>query len=171
MKKSPKKLPGASPSGASNITPKTVAVASPRLATADAGTTLTDDQMQQLAQAFHDISVAIGQIRLDSIKAGAALTDSNIVQLQGYVFSLKNVSDNLALQSANLTLQNADQALQQISVATQKADHALDKLANIDKAVQIASAVIVLGAAISSRDMWQIGTAAKGVVTACGVSV
>ena len=140
-------------------------------AVADVGTTLTDDQMQQLAQAFHDISVAIGQVRLDAIKGGASLTDSPIVQLQGYVFSLKNVSDNLAVQSANLTLQNVGQTLNQISVATQTADHALDKLANIDKAVQIASAVIVLGAAITTHDPSQIANAAKSVVTTCGVSV
>src|ERR1700727_2504580 len=167
MKKSPANSSKTSPSGPSTIAPKAVAVASP----GTAGTTLTDDQMQQLAQDFHDISVAIGQVRLDAIKAGAALTDPGIVQLQGYVFSLKNVSDNLAVQSANLTLQNADQALQQISLATQTADHALDKLANIDKAIQIASAVIVLGPALSSKDVSQIGTAAKGVVTACGMAV
>jgi TolA-binding protein len=139
--------------------------------TLDAGVTLTDDQMQQLAQSFHDISVEIGQVRLDAIKAGATLTDPRIVQLQGYVFSLKNVSDNLAVQAANLTLQNADQLLNQISFATQTADHALDKLANIDKAVQIASAVIVLGAAITTHDPSQIANAAKSIVTTCGMSV
>lgn len=150
---------------------KPAAVATNSLTTADVGTTLTDDQMQQLAQAFHDISVAIGQLRLDAIKTGASLTDSRIVQLQGYVFSLKNVSDNLAVQSANLTLQNADQVLNQISVATQTADHALDRLASIDKAVQIASAIIVLGAAITTHDPSQIANAAKSVVTTCSVSV
>jgi hypothetical protein len=166
MKKSAKTTQSGSPA-----LPKATAAATRSLATTDAGITLTDDQMQQLAQAFHDISVAIGQIRLDAIKAGASLTDPPIVQLQGYVFSLKNVSDNLAVQSANLTLQNVDQILNQISVATQTADHALDKLADIDKAVQIASAVIVLGAAITTHDPSQIANAAKSVVTTCGVSV
>jgi hypothetical protein len=154
----------------SAASPKSPAVASNSLAAADIGTILTDDQMQQLAQSFHDISVAIGQVRLDAIKAGASLTDAAIVQLQGNVFSLKNISDNLAVQSANLTLQNVDQILNQISVATQTADHALDKLASIDKAVQIASAVIVLGAAITTHDPSQIANAAKSVVTTCGVS-
>jgi hypothetical protein len=167
MKKSPK----SSPQTPSKLASKAAVAAPATIASADAGTTLTDDQMQQLAQFFHDISVAIGQVRLDAIKAGASLTDSQIVQLQGYVFSLKNVSDNLAVQSANLTLQNADQALQQIAVATQTADHALDKLADIDRAVQIASAVIVLGAAITTRDPSQILGAAKSVISACSVSV
>ncbi len=165
MKKSTK----TSGAAASKISP--TSTASPKVVTPDAGTTLTDDQMQQLAQSFHDISVAIGQVRLDCIKSGASLTDPGVVQLQGYVFALKNISDNLAVQAANLTLQNADQALQQISLATQTADHALDKLARIDKAVQIASAVIVLGAAITTRDPSQIISASKLVVGACGVSV
>lgn len=155
----------------SKISQASAPAVSPRLAAADVGDTLTDDQMQQLAQSFHDISVAVGQVRLDAIKAGASLTDAGIVQLQGYVFSLKNISDNLALQAANLTLQNADQALKQISVATQTADHALDKLAHIDKAVHIASAVIVLAAAIASRDASQITSAATVVMGACGVSI
>lgn len=165
MKKSSKTTQSDSPAS-----PKASAVATRSLATTDAATTLTDDQMQQLAQSFHDFSVAIGQVRLDAIKAGASLTDARIVQLQGYVFSLKNVSDNLAVQSANLTLQNADQILNQISVATQTADHALDKLASIDKAVQIASVVIVLGAAITTHDPLQIANAARSVVTTCGAS-
>jgi hypothetical protein len=81
MKKSPK----TSPKAPEKIAPK-AAVASPTaVAPVDAGTTLNDDQMQQLAQFFHDISVEIGQVRLDAIKAGAALTDPGIVQLQGYV--------------------------------------------------------------------------------------
>jgi hypothetical protein len=163
MKKSAKTTPSNSPAS-----PKAVAT---RGLVADAGTTLTDDQMQQLAQSFHDISVAVGQVRLDAIKAGASLTDARIVQLQGYVFSLKNVSDNLAVQSANLTLQNADQILNQISVATRTTDHALDKLASIDKAVQIASAVIILGAAITTHDPSQIANAAKSIVTTCGASI
>src|ERR1700726_2716980 len=99
MKKSPK------------IKSKAVLVVSPRFAPADSDTTLTDDQMKQLAQAFHDIAVAIGQVRLDAIKAGATLTDPRIVQLQGYVFSLMQTANNFALQGANLTLTNAEQAL------------------------------------------------------------
>jgi hypothetical protein len=166
MKKSFKKTqPATASASPATTSPIAQAVA------ADSGTPLTDDQMQRLAQSFHDISVAIGQIRLDAIKGGAALNDPGIVQLQGSVFSLKNVSDNFALQSARLTLQNADQALKQITTATEAANQALDKLAKIDKTIQIASTVIVLAGAIESRDLSQIAAAAKSVVSVCGVSV
>jgi len=54
---------------------------------------------------------------------------------------------------------------------TKAADDALDKLEDVDKAVQIASAVIVLAMAISTKDLGQIAMAAKSVVTTAGVPV
>ncbi len=134
-------------------------------------TTLTDDQMQALAQSFHDIAFEVGQVRLDAIRAGSKLTDPSIVQLQGYVYSLMNTAANFALQAANLTLANADQAVSEISLATKAADAALNKLENVDKAVQIASSVIVLAMAISTKDLGQIAAAAKSVVTSAGLPV
>ena len=134
-------------------------------------TTLSDGQMQALAQTFHDIAVEIGQVRLNAITAGSKLTDPGIVQLQGYVFSLMNIAAGFALEAANLTLANADQAINQISVATKAADKALDKLKKVDKAVRIASSVIVLAMAISTKDPGQIEDAAKSVATAAGLAV
>jgi hypothetical protein len=133
--------------------------------------TLTDDQMQALAQSFHDIAFEVGQVRLDAISAGSKLTDPSIVQLQGNVFSLMNTATNFALKAANLTLANADEAVSEITLATKAADDALDKLKDVDKAVQIASSVIVLAMAISTKDLGQIAAAAKSVVTTAGLSV
>jgi hypothetical protein len=134
-------------------------------------TTLSDDQMQALAQSFHDIAVEIGQVRLNAITAGSKLTDPAIVQLQGYVYSLMNVAAAFAMQAANLTLANADQAVNQISLATKAADRALDKLQSIDKAVSIASSVIVLAMAISTKDPGQIESAARSVATSAGLAI
>jgi hypothetical protein len=136
-----------------------------------AATTLSDDQMQALAQSFHDIAVEIGQVRLNAITAGSKLTDPAIVQLQGYVYSLMNIAAGFAIQDANLTLANADQAVNQISVATKAADRALDKLQKIDKAVNIASSVIVLAMAITTKDPSQIESACRSVAKAAGLDV
>ena len=88
------------------------------------------------------------------------------------MFSLTNIAANFALQDANLTLDNADQAVNQISVATAAADKALNKLQNIDKAVNIASSVIVLAMAITTKNPTQIINASKSVLTAAtGLSV
>src|SRR6267154_1312065 len=136
-----------------------------------ATTTLSDDQMQTLAQSFHDIAMEIGQVRLNAITAGSKLTDPTIVQLQGYVYSLMNVAAGFALQAANLTLANADQAVNQISVATKAADRALDKLQKTDKAVNIASSAIILAMAITTKDPGQIESAARSVAKAAGLDV
>jgi hypothetical protein len=136
-----------------------------------ATTTLSDDQMQSLAQSFHDIAVEIGQVRLNAIAAGSKLTDPAIVQLLGYVYSLMNVATSFAIQDANLTLANADRAVNQITLATKAADHALDKLQRIDKAVGIASSVIVLAMAISTKDPGQIESAAHSVARAAGLDI
>ena len=134
-------------------------------------TTLSDDQMQALAQSFHDIAVEIGQVRLNAITAGSKLTDPAIVQLQGYVYSLMNIAAGFAMQDANITLAYADQAVNQISVATKAADHALDKLQKVDKAVNIASSAIILAMAITTKDPGQIESAARSVVNAAGLDV
>ena len=131
--------------------------------------TLSDDQMQALAQSFHDIAVEIGQVRLNAIAAGSRLTDPGIVQLQGYIFSLMNTASGFALQAANITLANADQSVNQIALATKAADKALDKLQNIDKAINIASSVIILAMAISTKNPTQIIAASKAVLGAAGV--
>lgn len=136
-----------------------------------AATTLSDDQMQALAQSFHDIAVEIGQVRLNAITAGGKLTDAAIVQLQGYVYSLMNVAAGFAIQDANITLANADQAVNQISAATKAADRALDKLQKTDKAVNIASSVIILAMAISTKDPGQIESACRSVAKAAGLAV
>jgi hypothetical protein len=134
-------------------------------------TILSDDQMQALAQSFHDIAVEIGQVRLNAITAGGKLTDPAIVQLQGYVYSLMNIAAGFAMQDANITLANADQAVNQISVATKAADHALDKLQKVDKAVNIASSAIILAMAITTKDPGQIESAARSVAKAAGLDV
>jgi hypothetical protein len=125
--------------------------------------------MQALAQSFHDIAVEIGQVRLNAITAGSKLTDPGIVQLQGYIFSLMNTASGFALQAANITLDNADQSVNQIALATKAADKALDKLQNIDKAINIASSVIILAMAISTKNPTQIIAASKAVLGAAGV--
>jgi hypothetical protein len=82
-----------------------------------------------------------------------------------------NVAAGFAIQAANLTLANADHAVNQISLATKAADRALDKLQSIDKAVNIASSVIVLAMAISTKDPVQIEGAARSVAKAAGLNV
>jgi len=127
------------------------------------GTLLTDDQMFRLAQSFHNVAIALGQIRLDAVVKGRSLTDVSIVQLQGYVFSLQNISSNFAIPEANLRINDPVNTTSVINSAMSKVEAALEKNTNLDTVIQIASSVIILGAAITTRNAEQIRRAAQSV--------
>lgn len=128
----------------------------------------SNDQLTSIAQQFHDLSALVGQFRLDQIHTGKPLEDPQIVQLLGLQFSLSNISSSFFIQAAQLTLSDADAAAKQITSATKSADSALAKLKTIDKVINVASAAAVLGTAVMTGDLGQIGNAAKGVFTAIG---
>lgn len=126
----------------------------------------SNDQLTSIAQQFHDLSANVGQFRLDQIHTGKPLGDSQIVQLLGLQFSFSSISSSFLIQAAELTLSDADGAAKQIISATQSANSAIAKLTSIDKVINIASAAAVLGTAIMTGDMGQIGNAAQRVLTA-----
>lgn len=127
------------------------------------GSSLSDDQIQRIAQAFHDLAFEIAQVRLDAVAKGARLTDPRIVQLQGSVYSLLNTAASFVLQSHEVTFDDPARAITAIFSATSKADKALDRLHNLDKAINIGSAVIVLAMAISTKDVAQVEAASSAV--------
>jgi mRNA-degrading endonuclease RelE of RelBE toxin-antitoxin system len=127
------------------------------------GTALNDRQVLDIAQLVHDIAVQVGQIRLNLIREGARLTDPGIVQLQGYVYSLMTTAGNYALQVPNIALRDSDVAMSAITVALSKAASSLKKPTDLDWTIVLASGVIVLAMAISTRDIGQILNAAKSL--------
>jgi|SRR5215472_2518814 len=126
----------------------------------------SNEQLTTIAQQFHDLSAMVGQFRLDQIDSGKPLEDPQIVHLLGLQLSLSKTSSSVFIQAAELTLSDADGAAQQIVSATQSANSAISKLNSIDKVISIASAAALLGTAVMTGDLSQIGNAAQGVLTA-----
>lgn len=124
------------------------------------------DQIATIAQQFHDLSAMVEQFRFDQISSGKPLEDPQIVQLLGLQFGLSKISSSVFIEAAELTLSDADGAARQIVSATQSANSALGELKSIDKVINIASAAAVLGTAVMTGDLSQIGNAAKGVFAA-----
>jgi|GEM_PF-6395493 len=121
----------------------------------------TPQQLDDLAQHYHDLSFEVGQTRLNLLRAGADLTDPRIVKLSTRIFDLLRISTRFATDAANLELSDADAAANAILVATKAADTALDHLKSIDKALNIASAAFELGTAIFTGNLDQIAAAGK----------
>ena len=128
--------------------------------------TIGADDLRSMAQTFHDIGVAVGQIRLEAIHNGEPLNDPQIVNLLGASLSLFNLSSSFAVQAAEVTLDDAAGVVATVRTATGQATAALKTLQQLDKAIRIGMAVVVLGTSVFTADPQQIGKAAKGVIDA-----
>lgn len=124
---------------------------------------LSEDQLKQIAQQFHDVGVSIGQFRLHNIHQGAALRDPAIVRLWSLQWNLLSTSSSFYIQAAQVTLADADLAAKKVTDATAEAKEAIKSLEDIDKIITIGSSVTALAPAIYSGDVDQVATAAEGV--------
>jgi mRNA-degrading endonuclease RelE of RelBE toxin-antitoxin system len=127
------------------------------------GESLTDQQIMRFAQTFHDLAVELAQVRLNALAAGIKLSDSRVVQLQGIVYSLLNTSSGFALQAPDIRFVDSDIAVAAIAEATVKASERIDKLRDLNEAINIGSSLIVLGMAMAARSSDQVLSAANGV--------
>ncbi len=122
---------------------------------------LSDDQLLELAHIFHNLAFAVGQVRLDALNAGGRLSDPGMIQLNTLLLQLTDLASRFAVASAMVTLDNTEEALTTIRVSTGKADRALRKLKDIDKALAIGAAALALGAAVFTMNPGSIATTAQ----------
>ena len=124
---------------------------------------LTAVQAQELAQEFHDLAAAIGAYRLAQ---ASTLTDTQQYQLQNLQMQCTQYSNSFI--AAGLFAEQADLAatLQTIQQQTAVAQKAIATIKAVDKVLQIATAVAVLGASIASLNPSAVGSGIEGLVTA-----
>lgn len=131
---------------------------------------LTNDQLETIAQTLSDIAAQLSAVRSAALHSGTPIDDPDVAQLLALSLRLSDLASTFALRAAELTLADADQAVATITAATQSAVRALDRLRRIDKAISIASAVIVLTTAVFTADPGQIAQAAQSVFASAAPS-
>ncbi len=124
---------------------------------------LTAAQAHELAQEFHDVAAAIGAYRLAQVNN---LTDSQQYQLQNQQLLCVQYSNGFI--TAGLFAQQADLAatLQKIKQQTDAAQQSISTITTIDKVLQIATALAVLGASIASMNPPAVASGIQGLMTA-----
>lgn len=127
---------------------------------------ISNDQLEAIAQSLSDIGAQAGHLRLQAIHAGTPASDAEMRQLYSLSLRLSDLASTFALEAAEVTLADATAAAAQVRSATDQANRALDRLKSIDKAISIASAVVTLATAVMTADPGQIAGAAKDVFTA-----
>jgi hypothetical protein len=124
---------------------------------------LTADDARNIADAFRQISVAVGQYRFSNWNA---LSNSQRGELEDSEWTLLNYSSDFITQAVGLTLNDAQGDLQKLLDATKQAASAVSTIASINKVISITGAVMKLGAAIASENPGMIVTATGGVYSA-----
>ena len=125
---------------------------------------LTSDQAFALASRFHDAAVAVGSY-LYSAK-GNALSASDWNKLEDAQWSILNASSDIRTTAVGLVLDEAGPSLAKLQAYTNRARIAIKKVDTAKKAIEIATSLVVLGAAVISKDPGAIASAAKGVYDA-----
>jgi hypothetical protein len=108
---------------------------------------LSSDQAFQLANQFHDLSVAVGNERFDQWDE---LTPAQRKRLEDLQWTLMNYSSDFTAQAINFVVDDLQGTLAKITGATSQANKAISNIKLVSKVLTIAADATVLGAAIMS---------------------
>lgn len=123
---------------------------------------LTSLQLTGLANNFLAISQALGNYRYSN-NLGSQITQEQNQTLGNLQWTLLNYADDLYTQSAILIMDNVEQSLATISNVTAQIQSTYKTLLTIQKAINVATSVTTLGAAIMSKNPPAIASAIHGV--------
>jgi hypothetical protein len=121
---------------------------------------LTSQEAFLLAKSFRDLSVSIGDYRFAN---WSHLTDKQRKALEDTEWSLLNASADIRTVAVGLVLDETQLSYEKLQQTTVDAKKAVEQLADIRKAITIATAAVSLAGAVVSQDFGAIVNTAKGL--------
>jgi hypothetical protein len=109
---------------------------------------LTAEQVNALANDFLAVAQAIGDYRYQHFYT---LTSEQQQKIRDLHWTILNYADDLYTQSAVLVMNNVQASLEKIDAVTGEIKKSYQKLKNIQKAIDVATAAATLGAALMSK--------------------
>jgi hypothetical protein len=124
---------------------------------------LTAQQANELADNFSGMAQAIEEYRQHNFDI---LSKKENKEIKDLYLSVLNYADELYTLSATLTLvmDNVKSSLSSINEVTNNMKDTCKTLQNVQKAINVASSVVTLGAAILSKNTQTIADSIKGLV-------
>jgi hypothetical protein len=107
---------------------------------------ITADDALDLAKAFKEAALALGNRQIDDWDA---LSSADRAMMTQEEFALLDISQRLITSAVGKILDDAQASLDQLKKATAEAKSAVDTIQNTKKIIDIATALITLGAAIT----------------------
>ena len=122
---------------------------------------LTSQQANKLANNFLALAQSVGEYRYTHY---SDLSPDENQQLKNYHWSILNCSDDLFTLSANIIIEDVETSLNSISEITNQIKGTYQDLQNVQKAINVATSVVTLGAAIVSKNPQAIADSISGLV-------
>jgi hypothetical protein len=124
---------------------------------------LTPDQIRQTRDALQDTVDQLNRLLMAKRKE---LSQDDIDRINEAVGKLLDASDRLTAQAIKGTAEEIADSVQRIQDATNNANHTLKVLDSIRKGINVAAALVGLGAAIMAGNPGGIVQASAGVIEA-----
>lgn len=123
-------------------------------------TNLTSDQAKQLSDNFYHLGMAIGDFRYENWDK---LTPDQNRKLSETQYSLLSQGEDILALATTLVMDEIVDSLGKITRITEEIKGTIKTLGNIQKGLNVAAALLILGVAIVNRDTEGIGNSIKDV--------
>lgn len=123
---------------------------------------LTSGQANILANDFLALAQSIGDYRYENWND---LTDVQNRQLGSFQRSILNAGEDILAFSTVLVMKDVDDSLNRMDTITSEIKSNIKFLKNIQRVINIASAIATLGSAILGKDPQAISTGLDGVIS------
>jgi len=123
---------------------------------------LTSKQANALAKDFLGLAQATGDFRF---KNWDTLTKRENQKLSNLQWSMLNVGEDILAFSTTLVMDDVKNSLTKINTISSKIRKTIKNLENIQKGIDVATAIVTLGAAIISKNPRSIVNAIDDVIT------
>ena len=123
---------------------------------------LTSKQANELAGHFLGLAQAIGDFRYTNWKELPKEDNQSLGNLQ---WSIMNYGEDILAFSTILVMDEVKASLQKINEISKDIKNNINSIKNIQKGINIAAAIVTLGAAIISKNAQSVTGAIDGLVT------
>lgn len=117
---------------------------------------LSTGQLSLLGDSFLKMAQAVGEYRIEN---RAILTRKQNQEIREIHHTLLNYADDFYTTSAKLMIDDVAASLDRIRDITEKAKRTYNRLKNFQKAIDVAGAIVRIGAAILTKNLLAINEA------------
>lgn len=121
---------------------------------------LTSQQANELANNFLELAQAIGDFRYDHWDTLSVFDNQ---RLGNWQWAILNYGEDILVLSTTLVMDDVQDSLSQITQVTTEIKSSIKTLQNIQKGIDVAAAMVTLGAAIISKSPQSIVAGVTGV--------